>query len=208
MPDSLDDLSFEALLDRSLTEPRAVAELTRRYQREAAILVADLTGMVRRTEAAGIVYALARARSARAVMQPAIEGHGGQILKQVADTVFVVFPSPRQALLGALDAQALLGRDNQQRTGSGADGGDTIEAGIGLGYGSCLLVPEQDVFGAEVNRACVLGRYVAAGGEVLLSPGFLQALGPLPEGIGGFEASAARADEIGFRFLQARDYRE
>ena len=110
MLDALKCLDFEELIDRSLEDPRAVAELERRYQTEAAILVVDFTSMVKRTESAGIVYALARARAALKAMQPAIQSHDGRVLKQVADTFFAVFPTARQALLGALDAQVRLPR--------------------------------------------------------------------------------------------------
>ncbi|MFT4976304.1 MAG: hypothetical protein ACI8S6_002200, partial [Myxococcota bacterium] len=52
-------LSFLDLVDRSLTDPRAREELESRYLAEAAILVVDFTGMVRRSDRDGIIAALA-----------------------------------------------------------------------------------------------------------------------------------------------------
>ena len=208
MPDPLQHLDFEALIDRSLDDPGAVAELERRYQTETAIAVVDFTNMLQRTEAMGIVHALAQARSALKTMQPAIQASGGQILKQVADTFIAIFPTPRQALLGALDAQARLGQRSQPRTDGCGCSDDVIQACVGLGYGASLLVPQPDIFGAEVNRAYVLGEDVAAGGEILATSAFLEALGPLPPGIGTFKANASRARKVGFHFFEVRDYRE
>ena len=208
MPDTLKFLNFDELIDRSLEDSGAIAELERRHRTEAAILVVDFTSMVKRTESAGIIYALARARSAFKAMQPAIQVHSGRVLKQVADTFFAVFPTPRQALFGALDGQIRLARFNHNRTGTFETHHDAIEAGIGLGFGPCLLIPQQDIFGAEVNRAFVLGEDTAEPGEVLVTTAFLKALSSLPSGVGSFEVSTDRAHDTGFHFFQVRDYRD
>ena len=154
MADSLTFLDFAALIDRSLEDPGAITELERRYLARVAILVIDFTGMVKRTEAAGIIYALALSRAAMKSMEPALTARSGQVIKQVADTFFAIFPGPEDALLGALDAQAHLAAFNAGRA-------DAISASMGLGYGDSLLLPGEDVFGAEVSRAFVLGEDVA-----------------------------------------------
>ena len=204
----LQHLDFDALIDRSLEDPGAVAELERRYQIETAIVVVDFASMLTRTEAGGIVYALAQSRSAIKKMQPAIQAHGGRILKQVADTFIALFPTPRQALLGALDAQSRLGHKNPPRADGCDCGDDIIQACVGLGYGACLLVPQMDIFGAEVSRAFVLGEDIAAGGEILATSAFVETLGALPDGIGSFKAGVARSRTVGFHFFEVRDYRE
>lgn len=194
-------LSFEQLLERYFADPLAEMELVRRYGARAGILVVDLTRMTRRTDEHGIAYALAVAHAAARAMAPAIAAHGGNVVKQVADTAFAAFPTPADVLGAALDAQRAM-------KGFAPGGGDHVHACMGLGYGDVLLVPGADVFGAEVNRAFVLGEDVAHGGEVLATRAFLDALGGLPDGVGAFEAPEDRATEAGFPFHVLRDYRE
>lgn len=200
MSDTLQYLDFDTLIDRSLTDPAAVTELERRHLTEAAILVVDFSGMVRRTQAHGIIFALARARAAMGAMTPAITAHSGQVIKQVADTFFAVLPSPADALLAALDGQSALRTFN-------AGSPDPIHAGVGLGFGQCLLVAGEDVYGEEVSRAFVLGEDTAEPGEVLVTEAFLAALGAVPDGIGSFRARHDRIHATGFHFHQIRDYR-
>jgi adenylate cyclase len=194
---------FYALIDQSLTDPVAAqAALDARYRTRTAILVLDLTDMVHRSTQLGIVPALARARAAHRVVRPALEQHGGQVLKQVADTLFAVFPAPEGALLAALDAHTLL-------EGLRTVGPDTpIRACIGLGWGECYLIPGEDVFGEDVNRAFVLGEDAARGGEVLMTPAFRAGLQTIPEGVGVHEGNEDRAHQIGVHFFEARDYRD
>ena len=193
---------FYALVDQSLADPDAAAALDARYRTAAAILVLDLTDMVHHSDHDGILPALARARAAHRAVTPALTQHGGQVLKQVADTIFAVFPAAEGALLAALDAHTLLARDQQ------AWPADPIRACIGLGWGPCYLIPGEDVFGAEVNRAFVLGEDAARGGEVLLTPALRAALLAVPEGVGLHAGNEDRAHQSGFHFFEARDYRD
>ena len=189
-------LDFEGLIARAHTDPAAEAEVHRRFSTVASILVVDFTGMVRRTDSRGIVYALSRARFAERTMQLS-----GTRVKQVADTVFRLYDSPAAALRDALDAHRKL-----HAAVHGSD--DPIRACIGLGHGPMLLIPSQDCYGAEVNRAFVLGEDVAGGGETLITDAFLAAHGPLPEGVGSFAAPGDREREAGFGFHVVSDYRE
>lgn len=193
-------LTFPELLDRWFDDPRVEAELMRRYATRLAILVVDLTRMARRTDEHGIAFALAVAHAADKAMRPAIDAHGGRVVKQVADTTFVVFPGAAVALLAALDAQRRL-------HGFHPGGTEPVHGCMGLGFGDVLLVPGVDVFGAEVNRAFILGEDVARGGEVLATPAFLAAVGELPAGVGAFEAPEERETEAGFPFRVLGDYR-
>ncbi len=188
-------LAFQDLVERAVTDAAAEAEAHRRFGTRAAVLVVDFTGMVRRTDARGIVYALGRAQ----VAQKALALTGTRV-KRVADTLFVLYPSARAALIDGLDAVRRL-----HELEAGHD--DPVHPCIGLGFGDGLLVPSVDVFGAEVNRAFVLGEDVAGGGEVLATPAFLEAVGELPEGVGSFRAPADREHEAGFAFFVVRDFR-
>lgn len=213
-------LTFDELLAHYFDRPGVEAELARRYATTAGVLVIDLTGMTARTDARGIGYALALAAAAQRAMAPALAGHGGVQVKQVADTVFHVFDDPRHALLAALDAQrALAAFAVTRRLATHVPDADVVtlhehaaphelvRACIGLGWGDALFIPGRDVFGPEVNRAFVLGEDVARGGEVLATDAFLAAAGELPVGVGAFRAPSDRVEEVGFPFHVLADYR-
>ena len=104
------------------------------------------------------------------------------------------------ALRAALGAMRDLDAHNHGRH-------DHIRACIGLGWGEVLLVPGEDIYGPEVNRAFVLGEDVAKGGELLVTAAFLEALGGLPDGVGAHRGPGEREQEAGFAFHVVRDYR-
>ena len=133
-------------------------------------------------------------------IQPAITTHGGQIIRPLADAFFATLPSPADALLAALDGQQALRRLHTDSPGA-------LHAGIGLGFGACLLVAGGDLFGEEVSRARVLGGDTALPGEVLATEAFRAGLGAVPDGVGSFRARHDRIHTTGFRFHQIRDYR-
>lgn len=195
-------LNFLALVDRSRTDPRALDELEARYRTDAAVLVIDFTGMVHRSDTLGIIPALAEARAAAAAVQPAIALHGGQTIKLVADTLFAVFGTPQAALFAAFEAQVRMARLNRDRPD------DPIEPCAGIGYGPCYLMPGEDVYGAEVNRAFVLGEDVAGGNQILITPALREALVEVPQGVGLHAANNDLAHRVGFHFFEVRDYRD
>lgn len=201
--------TFDQLIDRAWGDPAAEAELLRRYRQDVAILVVDFSDMVARTDAHSIVYALAIARAAEAAMTPALACRGGAIVKRVADTFFAVFERPEDALHGALDAQVALAAFNQGRSGHlcAASRNEPIYASMGLGYGPTLVIPGEDIYGAEVNKAFVLGEDTGTAGEVLASTAFIEALVSLPAGVGVHAAPARRLAVAGFDFQVVGDYR-
>jgi len=202
--------TFEELVVQALTDPGAEAELRRRYEQPAAIFVVDFSEMVLRSDTHGIIYALGLARAAEAALAPAVYAAGGRVIKRVADTVFAIFDGPAAALQAALDAQRALGAFNASRHGHLCQGerNEPIRGSIGLGYGPTLVIPGEDIYGAEVNRAFVLGEDVGHGGEVLASMAFVAALGAPPAGVGTHAAPAARVDEARFPFVVIADYRD
>lgn len=202
-------LTLDQLLDRALSDPSVEAELHRRYGRQAAVVVVDFTGMVHRTDHDGIVYALALARAAENQMRPAITEHKGEVVKRVADSFFAVFPTANDALCAALDGGVALAAFNTDRSGHIGDGTrtDAIHACIGMGFGGTLIIPGDNLYGAEVNRAFVLGEDTAQASEVLCTSAFLESLGPPPVGVGAHQAPRDRVDTVGFEFHQLTDFR-
>jgi len=202
-------LSFDDLLDAFFQDAAAESELQRRYATRAAVLVVDFDGMVRRTDAEGIGYALALSRAAERAMRPAIEARGGQVVKRIADTFIAVLPDPVSALAAALESIGAMRAFNASRTGVIGDGSrnDAIRPCMGLGYGDLLVIPGADVYGEEANRAFVLGEDVAHGGELLVTTQFLEALGELPDGIGAQHAPHERESDVGFAWHVVQDFR-
>lgn len=208
VPDELGADAFFALIDQVLHDPAAEAELQARFAQTVVTLVLDFTAMVRRTDAQGIATALAVARAATRAVLPELTGRGGQPVKSVADTIFCTFPTPQLALEAAFAAGRAATAFNADRApGADPDSVHHIHPCVGLGYGHALVIPGVDLYGAETNRAFVLGEDVAGAHEVLCTAAFLQALGPLPDGVGAFAAPAARATDAGFPFSVLRDYR-
>jgi class 3 adenylate cyclase len=202
-------LTLDQLLDRALSDRSVEVELHRRYSRQAAVVVVDFTGMVHRTDHDGIIYALALARAAENQMRPAVLEHHGEVVKRVADSFFAVFPTATDALSAALDGRVALAEFNQDRSGHIGDGTrtDAIHACIGLGFGATLIIPGDNLYGAEVNRAFVLGEDTANAGEMLCTSAFLDSLGPPPAGVGAHQVPRNRRDTVGFEFHQLTDFR-
>ena len=204
------DMSPDELLQLALDSPEAAAELERRYRSTVSILVVDFSSMRARTDAFGIVHALASARAAFRAYTPAIELHGGEVIKTVADTLFAVFESAPQALNAALDGHALMAAFNVDRDGDICKGipNAPIYPRSGLGSGSALLFPGENVFGAEVNYALILGEDIARNNEILASEAFAAHIGTPPAGVGVHAAGHDRAQEAGFGFQIYTDFRE
>ncbi len=206
---ALTDLSPEELLDLALELPDAGAELERRFGSVRAILVVDFSAMRARTDAFGIVHALATVRAAFGAYRPAIEAQSGHEVKTVADTLFASFDTPAAALASALDGHRHLAAFNAERTGNICAGepGAPIHPRTGLGFGPVLALP-GNIYGAEVNRAFILGEDVGRDGEILASDAFAAALGSPPVGVGVHAGPHDRTEEAGFSFQVYTDYRE
>ena len=77
----------------------------------------------------------------------------------------------------------------------------------GCAFGASLVLPGQDLYGEEVNRAFVLGEDTARASEVLVTDAFLEALGAPPSGVGVHRAAGDRIADVGFPFHVVADYR-
>ena len=204
------DMSHDELLDVALTQRGAGAELEARYMADVAILVVDFSSMRARTDAFGIVHALATIRAAFRAYSPAIDACHGEQIKTVADTIFAVFKTPAQALAAALDGHVRMAEFNASRDGDICRRvvNAPIYPSTGLGFGPTLVFPGENLFGAQVNYAFILGEDIARKTEILASEDFARAIGTPPTGIGVHAAPSDRAIEAGFPFQVFTDFRE
>jgi len=129
---------------------------TNRVERRlAAILAADVVGYSRMV-AADEAGALAALRDTRAeLMDPAIDLHGGRIVKSTGDGVLVEFPSAVDALRCAMAIQ----------TGMAAREGD-LRLRIGVNVGD-VVIEGGDILGDGVNIAARLEGVADPGGVAI-----------------------------------------
>lgn len=149
-------------LDQALDQPRShMAPLAGRLDllcgATVAVLVLDMSGFSRLTEAEGIAAALLEIRRLQRITWGMTQAHGGRVVKACADNLYCVFDTVADAVAAA---EAVL---------------TLASAAAGVGFGRILLL-DGDLFGAEVNAASRLGEDVAEAGQVLLTPAAQAAL--------------------------------
>ena len=163
------------MLSQRNQHPERIAEidakLTEAFSRTVAVLVLDMSGFSRLTAHHGVIHFLAMIHKMEQAATPAVEGNGGQIVKQEADNLFAVFPNAKLALEAALDIRRATAAMNMVLVDE-----LKIRVSIGIGYGQTLLLEGQDFFGHEVNLACKLGEDMAKADEILLTDAAHQSL--------------------------------
>jgi TolB-like protein/class 3 adenylate cyclase/tetratricopeptide (TPR) repeat protein len=122
-------------------------------------LLTDIEGSTRLWQAHGASMGAALARH-DALLQHAIEVHGGRVFKTAGDAFFAVFPTAPQALLAAVRAQQAL---HAERWPANTD----LHVRIALNTGAAEL-RAGDYFGTPLNHAA---RLLSAGhgGQILMS---------------------------------------
>ena len=140
------------------------AAIEQAFVRSVAILVLDMCGFSRITQSHGIIHFLAMIHQMEQAARPAIEGNGGEVIKQEADNLFAVFTTPEQALEAALDTLRALGAMNTVLPPERA-----LNVSAGIGFGPTLVIAREDLFGPEMNCACKLGEDIAMANEILLT---------------------------------------
>jgi adenylate cyclase len=162
--------------DRAAQIDAKVSEI---FGRTHAVLVMDMSGFSRLTIKHGIMHFLAMIHRMNAITIPAIEEHGGKVIKSEADNVFAIFPDVQAAVETALDINRRFSAANTMLP----DEMD-IHGKFGIGYGEVLIVENQDMFGSEVNLASKLGEDLASREEILITE---TAFGRLENGFAEFD---------------------
>ena len=152
--DELDQL-LDEILDRPQQRKRLEGQIDQEFVAERAVLVLDMTGFSRLTQAFGIVEFLLKIRRLRRIADRMVADRGGDVIKSEADNLFCLFPSAQEALAAG---RSIL-----------SDLPEGVYASIGIGYGPMLLIGDDDMMGNEVNLASKLGEDVADNGEILLT---------------------------------------
>jgi class 3 adenylate cyclase len=155
------------LLDTRITHPDRAKQIDKKivneFQQVRSIFVLDMSGFSRLVQRYGIIHYLAMIQRMRQVVGPAVENHGGTVVKFEADNCFAVFPNTDRALDAALAIHHDLGIANLA-----TEDDSDVYVSIGIGHGPVLLFCE-DMYGNELNLASKLGEDVAERNEILLT---------------------------------------
>lgn len=125
-------------------------------------MATDLSGFSRGVAEQGIIAFLQTIHESSRILIPIVESHGGRLLKVEGDSFVAIFRDPHDGVHAAIEMQRAVQRYNDA-------GRDAILLGVGLGYGRVLRVADADVYGAEVNSACILGETHAKGYDILVT---------------------------------------
>uniref|UniRef100_A0A832H2T1 Adenylate/guanylate cyclase domain-containing protein n=1 Tax=Oscillatoriales cyanobacterium SpSt-402 TaxID=2282168 RepID=A0A832H2T1_9CYAN len=173
-------LELHRLLQERILHPEKTDEVDRQiheiFDQDCAILVMDLSGFSRLTIRHGIVHFLAMVHRMTAIATPIVHQHQGRVVKQEADNLFAVFPGVKAAVATAIDIFKAFAAVNVDLPND-----QDLYAAIGIGYGTTLVVGDDDLFGNEMNLASKMGEDLARQGEILLTEAAYHQFQPNPE---------------------------
>lgn len=168
---------LERLIRERLSPGADKEEIDRRiwdlFGEEWAIMFTDLSGFSRKVEKFGIIHFLQTIFESERLLIPVIEAHEGILLKVEGDSFLVMFRSALKALRCSVAMQKTLQAYNADKADE-----DRVLLCVGLGYGKVLRIGDVDVYGQEVNAASKLGEDAAKAGEILVTGGLVDQLGP------------------------------
>jgi adenylate cyclase len=144
-----------------------------RFGEEWCVMATDLAGFSRGVAEFGIIHFLQTIHEAERMLIPIVESHDGILLKVEGDSFIVIFRSVQQALQSSTDMQRATRDYNTHHPAV-----EHVLLGIGLGFGRVLRIGDADVFGNEVNSACILGETYADGYEILVTQAVRDHAGP------------------------------
>lgn len=127
-------------------------------------MATDLSGFSRGVAEFGIIHFLQTIYESERLLVPVVESHDGVLLKVEGDSFLVIFRSVPKALDAAIEMQQTVRRYNHDKRSE-----DHVLLGVGLGFGRVLRIGDAEVFGNEVNSACILGESYAKGYEILVT---------------------------------------
>lgn len=127
-------------------------------------MATDLSGFSRGVAEFGIIHFLQTIYESERILIPIVESHDGVLLKVEGDSFFVIFRNVEKALHASIEMQQTIARYNESRSAE-----EHVLLGIGLGFGRVLRIGDEDVFGVEVNSACILGETYADAYGILVT---------------------------------------
>ncbi len=158
------DLLLSQIIDHPERRVEISDEIERDFTQRRAVLVLDMSGFSRTTQAHGVVSFLLMIHQMRLLAAPTIEARGGVLVKAEADNLYCLFDGVGDAVSAAREIIRQLSTVNVLLPAT-----RRLYASIGIGFGDILVLGDDDLFGDEVNLASKLGEDVAQGGMILLT---------------------------------------
>jgi len=159
---------LQTLMTERLRPGADIAAVDRRiwdlFGEEWCVMATDLSGFSRGVAEYGIIHFLQTIFESERILVPVVEQNDGILLKVEGDSFFVIFRSVEKALRASIEMQRTVRQYNEDKPGI-----DHVLLGVGLGFGRVLRIGDADVFGLEVNAACILGETFAKGYEILVT---------------------------------------
>jgi class 3 adenylate cyclase len=164
------------LIEERLRPDADADEIDRRieslFRERWCIVFTDMSGFSRRSARSGIISFLVLIHQLNKIVHPLVKRHGGLILKTIADSHLILFRDAREGLRACLELQDAMHRHNHK-----VPEPDQIYVGCGIGYGDCLKLGDDDIFGIEVNFAAKLGEDLAGPYDIFVTPAAMKAIG-------------------------------
>jgi class 3 adenylate cyclase len=156
------------LIEERLSEGADKEAIDRRiwdlFGEEWCIMATDLAGFSRGVAEFGIIHLLQTIFESERILVPVVQRNDGILLKVEGDSFLVIFRNPTKALQAAMEMQRTVRRYNEDKLPE-----EHVLLGVGLGFGRVLRVGDADVFGNEVNSACILGETYASAYDILVT---------------------------------------
>jgi adenylate cyclase len=134
------------------------------FGEEWCVMATDLSGFSRGVAEFGIIHFLQTIFESERILVPVVERHDGILLKVEGDSFLVIFRNVQKALHAAIEMQRTLRGYNADQPKE-----EHVLLGVGLGFGPVLRIADSEVFGVEVNAACILGESYAKSYEILVT---------------------------------------
>jgi class 3 adenylate cyclase len=147
------------------------------FGEEWCIMATDLSGFSRGVADFGIIHFLQTIYESERLLVPVVESHDGILLKVEGDSFFVIFRNVQKAIRASIEMQRTVRQYNEQKPPE-----EHVLLGVGLGYGRVLRIADAEVYGVEVNSACILGETYAKGYDVLVTQALREQAGTM-EGV-------------------------
>jgi class 3 adenylate cyclase len=94
------------IINRPAEETAITDEIERAFTQRRAVMVLDMSGFSRVTQAYGIVAFLVMIMKMRGLSEPIIEAHNGELVKAEGDNLFCLFPDVDDALGASMEIMA------------------------------------------------------------------------------------------------------
>ena len=151
-------------LEDGADKPAIDARIWAEFGEEWCVMATDLSGFSRGVAEFGIIHFLQTIFESERLLLPIVEQHRGKLLKVEGDSFFVIFRDPDDALRAAMEMQRAVRTYNLSQPPE-----EQVLLGVGLGFGQVLRTGDEDVFGNEVNSACILGESFAKAFDILVT---------------------------------------